>query len=73
MNVVAHTQQYIHRLSDAAAKIEHPRARRQRFPQPFKKAQMCAESLAPLVAGHYGAPLLANHVVSSDQRMNVVN
>jgi hypothetical protein len=54
MNVVAHVQQYVDGLAIAAAKVEHARAGLQRFPEPFKKAQMCADSLAPLVASHYG-------------------
>jgi hypothetical protein len=52
MDVVAHVQQYVDRLADAAAKVEHPRTRRHRFPEPFKKAQVCAHSLVP-VATHY--------------------
>src|SRR5262249_10261837 len=54
MNVVTHIQQYVDRLAVAAAKIEHARARLQRLPEPFKKAQVCADRLAPLVANHYG-------------------
>src|SRR5215472_1672901 len=53
MNVVAHVQQYVDRLADAATKVEHARTRPQRFPEPFKKAQVSAHSLAPLVASHY--------------------
>src|SRR5690242_8107122 len=53
MNVVAHVQQYANRLADAAAEVEHARTRPQRFPEPFKKAQVSPHSLAPLVASHY--------------------
>jgi hypothetical protein len=53
VNVVTHVQQYVDRLTDAAAKVEHARAGRQRFPQPYKKAQVRADGLAPLVASHY--------------------
>src|SRR5215470_5805413 len=53
INVVAHVQQYVDQLADAAAKVEHARTGPQRFPEPFKKAQMSAHRLAPLVASHY--------------------
>src|SRR5689334_11508125 len=59
MSVVAHVQQYADRLADAAAEVEHACTRPQRFPEPFKKAQVSAHSLAPLVASHYDSLLIA--------------
>src|SRR5690242_7478379 len=56
MHVVAHVQQHVDRLADAAAKIEHPRTSRQSFTEPFKKAQVCADGLASLVASHTKPP-----------------